>query len=62
MTAIDHHAALLSAGHVGRIRLRDVAPPLRVSLYAALDAGLARFDGAVTHGATGVTTFFYVYA
>ncbi|MFZ9975860.1 MAG: hypothetical protein ACO3GM_03615 [Candidatus Limnocylindrus sp.] len=62
MTSTTAHAALLAAGFLGRVALRDItAAGLTAELYAAQDGGLARFDGAVTHGATGATAFFYIY-
>lgn len=58
---IAAHESLLRAGFVGRCRTSSIkSAGLMSSLWAAVDCGLARYDGAVTHGRAAVT-YFYIY-
>jgi hypothetical protein len=55
--------ALNAAGFIGRCRVRDIkASGLLRDLYRCMDAGLARFDGAVNFGATGSVGYVFILA
>jgi hypothetical protein len=59
----DILASLNNAGFVGRCRVRDIAAGgLLRDLYRCMDAGLARFDGAVNFGATGSVGYVFILA
>lgn len=62
LNTTSSHSNLIAAGFVGKVATSDVKRAgLLADLYAAQDAGLARFHSAVTIGSTGVKTFFYIY-
>ena len=62
ITAITAHSALLSAGFFGRCNVADIKRAgLITQLYAAADAGLARYDGHINVGPTGTICFFYIF-
>lgn len=62
MNRTEAHNALLAAGFLGRTDVNEVARAgLLRELYACEDADLARYDGHITFGATGVQSFYFIF-